>query len=285
MNMQAGADIAEQNVFGGQIMRNAFLLSISALSLALGGCTAYGGEAASASASTQADYTAQIAAAVASPDRPEKARALDEGRKPVETLAWLGLKPGIAAADLIPGEGYWTEIMAHVTGAGGSVAALQPEQFYNGEAEAAAWAEMARRAPGITLKRYPFDAFSYTSESLDFAIMNLNYHDLYWVSERYKIPYTDPNGFVRGLYAAMRPGGIVGIIDHVGPAGDTREVVEKYHRIDPAVVIADFKRAGFILAGQSDLLANPDDDHTVNVFNPAIRGKTDRFILKFRKPG
>lgn len=245
-----------------------------------------GDNAQSASAApSEIANSALIAAAVAAPDRPAEAKALDESRKPVETLTWLGLKPGMAAADLIPGEGYWTEIMAHVTGPTGSVAALQPEQFYNGEKEAAAWAAMAVRAPGITLTRYPFDAFDYAPGSLDFAIMNLNYHDLYWQSERYKIPYTEPTGFVRALYRAMKPGGTVGIIDHVGLPGDTREVVDKLHRIDPAVVIADFEKEGFELVGKSDLLANPADDHTKLVFDPTIRGKTDRFLFKFRKPG
>jgi predicted methyltransferase len=76
----------------------------------------------------------------------------------------------------------------------------------------------------------------------------------------------------------------VAVIDHVGEAGDTREVVEKTHRIDPATVRSDFLQAGFVLDGESDLLANPDDDHEVNVFDPAVRGKTDRFVMRFRKP-
>ncbi|MEZ5681845.1 MAG: methyltransferase [Erythrobacter sp.] len=230
------------------------------------------------------DHTAAIASAVAQSSRPEDARKLDEGRKPVETLAFLGLTPGMDATDLIPGQGYWAEIMAHIVGGTGSVTALQPEQFYGGEKAAAAWAAMNERAGGITLERYPFEAFSYKANSFDFAIMNLNYHDLYWTSEQYNVPLTDPDKYVAALYTAMKPGGIVGIIDHVGEGSDTRALVEKTHRIDPAVVRADFERAGFVFEGSSDILANPDDDHEMGVFNPAIRGKTDRFIFKFRKP-
>lgn len=230
------------------------------------------------------DYSATIANAVSQTSRPDDARAQDEGRKPVETLAFLGLEPGMAAADLIPGGGYWTEIMAHVVAPNGSVTALQPEQFYGGEKAAAAWAAMNERAGGITLVRYPFEAFSYKANSFDFAIMNLNYHDLYWESEQYNVPLTDPDKYVAALYSAMRPGGVVGIIDHVGKGTDTRALVEKTHRIDPSVVRADFERAGFVFEGSSDILANPQDDHEVGVFNPSIRGKTDRFIFKFRKP-
>lgn len=224
------------------------------------------------------------AEAVAKPDRPAQARALDEGRKPAEVLAFLGLEQGMVAADLIPGEGYWTEIMAHVVAPTGSVVALQPQQFYNDPESEAAWAALEQRTPGITLVRYPFEAFAYTANSLDFAIMNLNYHDLYWVSERYNIPYTEPDAFVAALFAAMKPGAVVGIIDHTGAAGDTRTVVDKTHRIDPAVVRADFERAGFVLVAQSNLLANPADDLSASAFAPEVRGKTDRFVLKFVKP-
>jgi predicted methyltransferase len=82
----------------------------------------------------------------------------------------------------------------------------------------------------------------------------------------------------------MRPGAVVGIIDHVGLPGDTRETVDKLHRIDPAVVKADFDRAGFVLEAESDLLANPDDDHSASVFDPSIRGQSDRFLMRLRKP-
>ena len=91
--------------------------------------------------------------------------------------------------------------------------------------------------------------------------------------------------WLQRLFAAAKPGTIVGIIDHAAtPGGDTRAVVEKVHRIDPAVVKADFLRAGFVLEGESDLLKNPADDHSLNVFDDKIRRKTDRFIFKFRKP-
>lgn len=258
------------------------ILPLAVLAFGTAGCATYSDSPTQAVAAATA--RAAIVAAVAEPSRPADARALDEGRKPVETLAFLGLKPGMVAADLIPGEGYWTEIMAHAVGPKGSVVALQPQQFYNNAEATAAWTAMGERAPGISLVRYPFEAFSYAANSFDFAIMNLNYHDLYWVSEQYKIPFTDPDAYVKALYAAMRPGGVVGIIDHAGKGTDTRALVDKLHRIDPAVVRADFERAGFVLEAESDLLANPEDDGSKLVFDPTIRGKTDRFLFRFRKP-
>ena len=265
-------------------MRNALLISISALSLSFTSCTASGKELVADSAAAQAADSAAITAAVAAPDRPEQARSLDEGRKPVETLTWLGLKPGMDVADIFPGEGYWSEIIGHAVQPGGSVTALRPVNYSNGERNYQSWKVLEGRAPGVSQAFFQFEHFSYEPNSFDFAITNLNFHDLYFVSEKFNISLTDPDEFARGLFAAMRPGGIVGVIDHVGPEGDTRAVVEAMHRIAPSVVIADMERAGFELVGQSDLLANPDDDHTLNVFDPAIRGKTDRFLLKFRKP-
>ena len=89
---------------------------------------------------------------------------------------------------------------------------------------------------------------------------------------------------LKALFAAMKPGGIVAIVDHIGPAGDTRAIVDKLHRIDPATVKADFARAGFVLDGESNLLRNPADDHRLMVFDPSLRGHTDRMVLRFRKP-
>lgn len=225
-----------------------------------------------------------VAAAVMNPARTEESRKLDESRKPAETLAFLGLRPGMDAADLLTGSGYWAQIMAKVVGPTGSVTAWEPTQFYKEGPEKTKLDALIAASPGATLASYPFDRFAPPAGAYDFALVNLSYHDLYWESDKYGIPRTDPAAYVRNLYAAMRPGGVVGVIDHVGPAGDTRAVVEKLHRIDPATVRADFERAGFKLEAQSDLLANPADDHTKGVFDPAIRGKTDRFLYKFRKP-
>lgn len=224
-----------------------------------------------------------IAAAIARPGRPESATALDEGRKPAAVLAFLGLRPGMQAADLMTGGGYWAEIMARITGPRGHVTAYEATQFYGDKAKAG-WQALLARQKGISLIAYPFETFSAPPATLDFAIANLNYHDLYWESEKFGIHRTDPAAFVRTLYAAMKPGGIVGVIDHVALPGDTRATAGALHRIDPATVRADFERAGFVLEAESDLLRNPADDHRQGVFDPAIRGKTDRFLMKFRKP-
>lgn len=249
-------------------------------SLTLGGCAATTGGRAGALTSGDARV---LAAAIADPARPAKQREQDEARKPAETLAFLGLRPGMDAADIITGEGYWAAIMARVVAPGGSLVAFAPTQFYTGNGKTALDALIAA-SPAARVQAVPFERFGAQPGSFDFAMMNLNYHDLYWTSEQYGIGRTDPDAYLRALYTAMRPGGVVGVIDHVGPAGDTRAIVEMLHRIDPATVRADFERAGFRLEASSDILANRADDHTANVFDAAIRGRTDRFLYKFRKP-
>ncbi len=106
--------------------------------------------------------------------------------------------------------------------------------------------------------RSPFEAPALPKNYADFVMLNLNYHDIYWESDKYNIPQMDPSAFLKAVYAAMKPGAVIGVIDHVAnPNNDTRATVEKYHRIDPEVVKADFKRAGFVLVGSSDMLRNP----------------------------
>jgi len=255
--------------------------ALAAISLtALAACTTMGSDAPHSHATTL-----ELAnAAIANPARSAESRALDESRRPAEVLAFLGLQSGMDVADLVTGSGYWAQIMAKVVGPQGSVTAFEPDQFYRAGAEKDKLDALVAASPGVTLTHYPFEAFAPRANSYDFALINLSYHDLYWESAKYGIPRTDPAAYVRNLYAAMRPGAVVGVIDHVGPAGDTRAIVEKMHRIDPATVRADFERAGFKLEAQSSLLANAADDHTKGVFDPAIRGKTDRFLYRFRKP-
>jgi predicted methyltransferase len=224
---------------------------------------------------------APIAMAVAAKDRPADSVALDAGRRPVEILTFMQLKPGMKAFDLLTGTGYYAEIMGRAVGPKGSVVAYSPAA-YNPEPIKAAFATLTLRAPNVRLVNNPAEAF--VPGSYDFAMIHLNYHDFYFESEKFNIPRSDPDVVLKGLFAAMKPGGIVAVVDHVGPAGDTRAIVDKLHRIDPETVKADFARAGFKFEAQSDALHMAADDHSKNVFDPAIRGKTDRFAFRFRKP-
>jgi predicted methyltransferase len=224
-----------------------------------------------------------LTAAVAASDRKPDNVKLDESRKPAQVLQFLGLKPGMKVLDLFGLNAYWAEITAPVVGPKGHVTVWEPTQFYKDEGKAK-FAEFMAKHPNVSIVASPFEAPALPKNYADLVILNLDYHDTYWQSEKYGIPKMDPNAFVKAVYGATKPGGIVGVTDHVANPGDTRATVEKFHRIDPNTVKADFQRAGFVLVGSSDVLRNPADDHSLLVFDPKIRGKTDRFIFKFKKP-
>ena len=218
------------------------------------------------------------------PQRAESDIKLDEGRKPIETLRFLGIRKGDAVLDYEAGGGYYTEIMARAVGPKGTVTAWLATQFTGDEKGKAKWAGIVARNPQVRILEQPFEEFQAPANSYSFALMHLSYHDAYWVSTEYKVKEQDPDILVRKLYRAMKPGGIVGVVDHIGPVGDTRATVNDLHRIDPAVVKADFQRAGFKFVGESQHLRVASDDHTKLVFDPTVRGKTDRFVFKFMKP-
>ena len=228
---------------------------------------------------------AEVASAVAATaSRTEANVKLDESRKPAEVLSFLGLEKGMRVLDMFGANQYWAEIIAPAVGPSGAVTVWQPNQFLN-DKRRATFAEFVARQHNVMLINSPFEQPLIGTNAYDFALMNLDYHDVYWESAERKIGRMEPDAWLQRLYAAAKPGAVVGIIDHIAaPGGDTRAVVEKLHRIDPAVVKADFQRAGFVLEAESDLLRNPADDRSLNVFDEKIRGKTDRFVLKFRKP-
>jgi len=228
-----------------------------------------------------ADVAAAVAnAAARTPDNVK----LDESRKPADVLQFFGLQTGMNVIDMFGANLYWAEIMAPAVGPYGSVVVWQPTQFMN-DKRRAAFAEFATRQHNVALISSPFENPLLGTNRYDFLIMNMDYHDTYWQNPERKIARMDPDTWLKALYTAMKPGAVIGIIDHIASANDdARATVEKYHRIDPAVVKADFERAGFVLEESSEMLRNPADEHNLNVFDPAIRGKTDRFVFRFRKP-
>jgi predicted methyltransferase len=252
-------------------LRNA-LSAIAALGL---GCLA------PAAALAQADPTPTAAKAPA--PRSDVEQRLDSSRRPAEVLAFFGLKQGDVAAEFLAGDGYYAKVMAPLVGASGKVVAYNPPFFVQHEGELRTWADLVSQPDNIELQLQGYSDFAANDNSFDFALMHLVYHDVYFESAQYGMLRTDPDVFLAKLYRAMKPGGVVGVVDHVGLPGDTRAIVEATHRIDPATVKADFARAGFVLVATSDLLAKPGDDYRVNVFDPAVRGMTDRFMFKFMK--
>jgi predicted methyltransferase len=219
--------------------------------------------------------------------RSDAAHAADAGRRPIELLNFYDVKPGERVLDLMAGGGYYSELIGKAVGPKGSVIAFDLPIGEDGSAtkERESWKKLQERNPNVHFVGGDIAHPAFAPASFDFALLHLIYHDLYWESAQYHYPHCDPDEVLKRLYAAMKPGAIVGVVDHVAePNADTRAAVEKLHRIDPAVVKADFKRAGFELVGESPLLMTGQDDHSKLVFDAAVRGKTDRFVFKFRKP-
>ena len=227
-------------------------------------------------AAAPSDY----ARVVADGHRAEASRKLDEGRMPAAVLDFAGFKPGQTIVDFQAGGGYYSELLAKVVGPRGHVLATTQPNFYDKDE----WARLTKGYPNVWPMVVPGEAMQLAPGSVDAIFAHLVYHDLYWVSDKYRHPRLDVPSVVAGWFSAVKPGGTVVIVDHAGPAGDPREVVEKMHRIDPARVKADMAAAGFELVAESAVLHRSDDPHTANVFDPSVRGKTDRFMMKFRKP-
>lgn len=219
-----------------------------------------------------------IAAALADPSRSAQDRAQDEARKPAAVLGFLALKPGQVVADW--GAGYYAVMLADLVGPKGTVYAV-----VNGNRwKPAEWQGALATHPALRMVAVPPQARQFPPASLDVIFANLEYHDLYWESAKYDYPRRNVPAVLANWFAALRPGGSVVIIDHAGPAGDPRAIADSLHRIDPARVRADMIAAGFVPDGESDALRHPEDPHTGVVFDPAMRGRTDRFVVRFRRP-
>mgnify|MGYP002622427475 CR=1 FL=1 len=225
---------------------------------------------------TAADIAARLEAA----SRSEEDRARDTGRKPAEVLAFLGIEPGMDVIDLMAAGGWYSEVLSAAVGPDGSVAAHNPPwmlAFRDGFYGNALDERLAgNRLPNVTRVDLEFASIGADGTQYDAALSALNFHDAY-----YLVSPEAAATLLSSVYAALKPGGVFGVIDHAGnPDGDNRSL----HRIDKAIVVRLAEEAGFVIDGDSDLLANPADDHTVGVFSEGIRGNTDRFLLKLRKP-
>jgi predicted methyltransferase len=231
------------------------------------------------SLSPHGDAQTSIAEILADPTRPQEDRDRDEGRQPERVLDFFDVGPGDHVADLFAGSGYWTRILVPLVGADGKVyAGNNPfyTEFFREPFDAllaeSAFSSVVRvdgRADALPL---PADA------SLDAVLIVNAYHDL-WLTDE------DRNAMNRAIFAALKPGGVLGIVDHDTAAGTGASAAESLHRIEKQVVIDNVRAAGFILADEGNFLRNPEDAHTAGVSDPAIQGKTDRFVLRFEKPG
>ena len=220
-------------------------------------------------------------AALADPARPAADRERDTARKPAELLAFAQIKPGQKVGDFVMGGGYVTRLLAGAVGPAGKVYAFQPAEFiafkkqYGDDQTAidAAYTNVDAVAGPFAAPAFP--------EPLDTIITVQNFHDLYLK------PFAAGTGdkASAALFAALKPGGTLVVVDHSAAKGSGTTLSDSLHRIDKDAVIATLTKAGFKLDAESDLYRLPADPRTANVFDKEIRSKTDQFTLRFRKPG
>jgi predicted methyltransferase len=251
--------------------------------LRLVGAALIGLSLAAVGAAARADTPPAVAAALADPARPADQTARDAARKPAEIVAFAGMKSADRVIDFIPGGGYFTMIFSGVVGPQGRVFAVVPALVEARAApETAKITTFAATHPNISVVVSKGFDLTVPGGPVDVVFTAQNYHDLY------NIPSPDPAAtlltFNKAVFAALKPGGIYVVEDHAAPAGSGFSDTKTLHRIDPAVVIKDVEAAGFVLDGQSGVLSNPQDPRTKIVFDPSIRGHTDQFLFRFRKP-
>ena len=249
--------------------RAAILAATALLSAALVAPGAY--------AARHASIPKYITGAVADKARPAADTERDANRKPAETLAFAGIKPGDAVVELAPGKGYYTRLLSAVVGPKGSVTTVSsvpkpdgPPPPVKAIAEDPHYANLHPTFQKVGELTLPSNS--------DVVWTTQNYHDFH------NIPEVDVPSLNKKVFDALKPGGIYFVLDHAAEAGSGARDTNTLHRIDEETVKQEVKAAGFELAGESDELRNKDDPHTAKVFEGPIQGHTDQFMLKFRKP-
>jgi len=256
------------------------ILLAGAAALALASCGS-AEKAADNDAAAKSHSASQYRAAIADIARPESDREQDGKRKPGELLAFAQIDPGEKVGDYIMGGGYMTRLLAIAAGQEGKVYAFQPDEFiafrpeYATEQDEAAAPYPERVVP----LRGPIAAPPFP-EPLDTIVTVMNLHDLYIGA----MPEGTGAKAIAALYAALKPGGTLLVVDHNAKDGSGTGDSDKLHRIDRQAAIDALTSAGFVLEEESDLYRRGDDPRSANVFDPAIRGNTDQFALRFRKP-
>ena len=222
--------------------------------------------------------------ALSNPSRLEGDSARDAGRKPGKVLAFMGVTPGMTVLDMFSGGGYYSEVIANVVGPEGQVVAHSNKAYLQFVGEEFVSRYAGGRLPNVDILMAENNKLRLDENQFDVIMVGLAYHDTYWVNPDGGWPEIDRGKLTAEWYNGLKPGGVLGVVDHYAEDGASIDSVANLHRIDRAIVVADLMAAGFVLDAESDLLRNEDDDHSLGVFAPEIRGNTDRFVLRFRKP-
>lgn len=228
------------------------------------------------------ELPSSVLAAVRDPSRSAEDRARDVPRRAFETLVFAQVRPGQTVVDFWPGGGYFTRLLSRAVGPTGKVYAIQPKELEPlgprfAERLAALGADPA--TPNVTPLSQLTGEFA-PPEPVDLIFTAQNYHDFYLS----RLQGLSTEAFNARAFRVLKPGGVYLIVDHVAPAGSPLSVADTLHRIDPEVIKREVTAAGFVFEGELNVLRRTDDDYSLSVFDPKIRGETDQVIYRFRKP-
>jgi predicted methyltransferase len=218
------------------------------------------------------------AATTASSQSPQAAApTIDPAWKVPQVVAFIGLKKGDKVADVVAGR--LTASLAEAVGPTGKVYAVETAEVVKAHPQILDMMNsLATKMPNVVVSSDP--VATALPAGLDAVFIRQDYHDLY---DKFMGP-ADVPAFNKAVFAALKPGGVYVVLDHAAVAGSGIGATDTLHRIDPARVKADVLAAGFKLDAESAILANKDDDHSKNVFDPSVRGHTDQFLYRFKKP-
>lgn len=225
---------------------------------------------------------ARLEAAITSADRPETDVERDELRKPSDVISFMGLQPGDTVLELEAGGGYFTEILSRYL-TGETTLYMQNPAAFDGFLGDAADIRM-EGLENVEYLRADFDDLPIEDESVDVATWFQGPHELWYTPENGEPLVSNPDDSFPEIFRVLKPGGMFVVLDHTGPDGAPATIGGETHRIDPQIVRDLGREAGFVLVSESDVLANPGDDLSANVFDEAVRGRTDQFLMKFEKP-
>ncbi|TXH66154.1 MAG: hypothetical protein E6Q88_12525 [Lysobacteraceae bacterium] len=249
------------------------VIALVAAMVLLSGCVHLGGASGGA-----------VSAALVAPTRSAADRERDPRDRPMETLELAEFGRGDTIADIFGGGGYYSEILSTIVGPRGEVLLINNKAY-----DAYAKKDLEPRLAGNRLAnvRYsiaPNEALGLGESTLDGALIVMSYHDLYYADPDNGWAAIDAGQFIDQIVSALRPGGRLLIVDHAARAGSGKTDAQTLHRIDEEFAVRDFRAHGLDFVGSIAVLRNSDDDRSRNVFDPAIRGKTDRFVHLYRKP-